>query len=79
MGSSLAFHFLRDGVMVTSGLVPVHNKTRGDSEFSLGRVSMAGEIGDMGQSWEIQSMRGVGFGLERYDVSRTSNKGQWEW
>ena len=63
-GSSGAFRLLRAGVIVTLGLVEVPREMSGDSEFSFGRVSMTGAIGEGGQSWEMQSMRGVGLGLE---------------
>ena len=66
---SSAFYFPSEGVVGTSGLVPVPSKTRGDSEFSVGGVSMAGVIGEGGHSWEIRLMRGIGLGLERCEVS----------
>lgn len=52
VGPSSAFHFLREGVMATSGLVLVPKETKGDSELSLEGVLIAGAMGDMGQSWE---------------------------
>jgi hypothetical protein len=52
-----------------SGLVQVPRDTRGESEGSFGGVSIVGAIGDGGCSWEIRSMRGVDFGLERREAS----------
>ena len=52
----------------TSGLVTVPRDTRGDSGLSLGGVSMAGAIGEGGRSWDIRSIRGVIFGLERREA-----------
>jgi hypothetical protein len=53
----------------TSGDVEVPRETRGDSELSLGGVSMVGAIGEGGRSWDIRSMSGVVLGLERREAS----------
>ena len=50
------------------GLVLVPKETKGDLGLSLGGVSIAGVMGDVGQFWEIQSMSSVGFRLERQDT-----------
>ena len=69
VGLSAAFRLPRAGATAILGLVEVPRDTRGDSELSCGGVLIMGAIGEGGRSWEIQSMRGVGLGLEIRDVS----------
>ena len=54
--------------VATSGLVTEPRETKGDSGLSLGGVSMVGAIGEGGRSWDIRSIRGVIFGLERREA-----------
>ena len=69
-GWSTAFRLPKEleGTTAISGLVDVPRETRGDSDLSLGGVSITGAIGEGGWSCEIRSISGVGLGLESRDA-----------